>query len=157
MIKPRKPLFMTESGIKKSREELETLMQVTRPQVFEYLADAKDGGDSADNTEYLFLSQEIREIDRCIREHQYCLEHYQLIERASSNDRVVLGSGVVNQEPEGSPESFFIVGSVEANPSPGINSDESPLGKSLLNHKIGDEITVDTPKGQISYRILDIG
>lgn len=151
-----KPVYMTEKGFQKAKSELETLLSFKRPEILDYLQDAKDGGDSADNTEYLFLIQELETVDRRIRDLRYKLEHSQLIQQAGHNEPITLGSTVVIQENGASPETYTIVGSTEADPDQGCISNESPLGRALLNHKVGDEVAVDSPGGQLLFRIISI-
>lgn len=152
---------MTEKGIQKARQELERLQRVERPEVLGYLEDAKDGGDSADNTEYLYLTQELASVDRRIRELEFKLKNAQRIERVESAETVTLGSNVVIQE-SGSlteyhtPETYTIVGSSEADPEQGSISNESPLGRALLDHRVGEEVAVDSPDGRLLFRIVGI-
>jgi transcription elongation factor GreA len=149
-------VYMTDKGIRKVRAELETLLETTRPELLGFLQDARDGGDSADNTEYLFLIQELEDIDRRIKELEFKLEHVQLIEQAGTKEAITLGSRVIVQENGAAPETYMIVGSVEADPEQGSISNESPLGKALMNHRVGDEIAVDAPDGHLLFRVIDI-
>ncbi|HSG18861.1 MAG TPA: GreA/GreB family elongation factor [Anaerolineae bacterium] len=156
MIAPAKPVYMTEKGIRKTQTELETLLKIKRPEVLGYLQDAKDGGDSADNTEYLYLAQELETIDQRISDLRYRLDHAQLIQRVEQKDAITIGSTVVIQEDGAVPETYTIVGSAEADPDEGSISDESPLGRALLNHRIGEKVVVDSPGGLLLFRIVDI-
>ncbi|NIV28714.1 MAG: transcription elongation factor GreA, partial [Anaerolineae bacterium] len=56
----------------------------------------------------------------------------------------------------GESETFHIVGSAEANPASGKVSHESPLGRSLLGHRVGDTVAVEAPGGEIAFRITAI-
>jgi transcription elongation factor GreA len=156
MVEKDNTVFMTERGIQKARKELETLINTSRPELLDYIQDARDGGDSDDNTEFSYLSQELENISRRIRDLEYMLDHAQLIERVGSNETIVLGSTVVIQENVSVPETYTIVGSVEADPADGSISNQSPLGKALLDHRIGDEVAVDSPDGELRFRIVAI-
>ena len=156
MITLMKPVYMTEKGIKRAETELETLIRTKRPEILGYLQDAKDGGDSADNTEYLYLAQELEAIDQRISDLKYRLDHVQLIQRVEQRDAITIGSTVVIQGDGVVPETYTIVGSAEADPDEGSISDESPLGRALLNHSTGDEVTVESPDGRLLFRIVDI-
>lgn len=149
-------IYMTEKGMQKARIELEILLNTTRPELLGYLQDARDGGDSADNTEYLYLIQDLEGIDRRIRELRYKLDHAQLIERVNTNEIVTLGSTVIMQEKDNAPETYTIVGSAEADPDQGFISDGSPLGRALLHHRIGDEVTIESPDGPLCFLIIAI-
>lgn len=150
------PVFMTEHGIQKAQAELARLVSITRPEILDYLQDAQDGGDSADNTEYLLLSQELEAIDRRIRDLAYRLERAQVIEPGRSNEIVEIGCTVTVQEQGAGEERYTIVGSTEANPGQGAISNESPLGKALLQRRLGEEVTVVSPDGPIRFRITGI-
>jgi transcription elongation factor GreA len=156
MVEKDNTVFMTERGLQKARKELETLINTSRPELLDYIQDARDGGDSDDNTEFSYLSQELENISRRIRDLEYMLDHAQLIERVGSNETIVLGSTVVIQENVSVPETYTIVGSVEADPADGSISNQSPLGKALLDHRIGDEVAVDSPDGELRFRIVAI-
>jgi transcription elongation factor GreA len=67
-----------------------------------------------------------------------------------------LGSTVIIQENGGVPESYTIVGSREANPEEGLISNRSPLGRTLLNHRVGEDVTADTPDGKLTFRIIAV-
>lgn len=156
MVKQDKTVYMTERGIQKAQDEVERLLSVDRPELLRYLQDARDGGDAGDNTEYIFLTQELDSIDRRIRDLKYKLEHAQLIEEAGEKETVTLGSTVVIQENGAAPETYTIVGSVEADPDQGCISNESPLGRALLDRGVGEEVVVTSPDGQMRFRIVAI-
>ena len=156
MVKQDSPVYMTERGVQKAQKELETLLNVTRPELIEYLQDARDGGDSGDNTEYIYLTQELESVGRRIRDLKYRLEHVQLIEQVREKETVVLGSTVIIQVDGTGTETYNIVGSAEADPEQGAISNESPLGRALLDHRVGDEVVVDSPDGQMCFRIIAI-
>ncbi|MBI5830649.1 MAG: GreA/GreB family elongation factor, partial [Chloroflexi bacterium] len=69
---------------------------------------------------------------------------------------VHVGSKVKVQEDANKPELYSIVGAAEANPAKGLISNESPLGKSLLGRKVGDEVKVNAPAGMLSFRVIAI-
>jgi transcription elongation factor GreA len=156
MVALVKPIYMTEKGLSKTESELQALLDAKRPEIIDYLQDAKDGGDTADNTEYLYLLQELESIDQRIRDLRYKLEHAQLIQQIEQTEVVALGSTVVIREEGCPPETYTIVGSSEADPEHGSISNESPLGRALLNHSIGEEVGVDSPDGQLLFRIVGI-
>jgi len=87
------------------------------------------------------------------------LRNAKIIQREGATDRVELGATVTivesNSEPE-TPETYMIVGSAEVDPAKGRISNESPLGKALLGHRVGDEVIVQTPSGSLRFRIIAI-
>ena len=156
MVKQDNAVYMTERGIRKAQDELDRLLSTDRPELLRYLQDARDGGDAGDNTEYIYLTQELDSIDRRIRDLKYRLEHAQLIEQVGEKETVTLGSTVVIRENGAVPETYTIVGSAEADPDQGCISNESPLGRALLERRIGEEVVVDSPDGQMRFRIVAI-
>lgn len=149
-------ILMNEAGFHKAQDELDQLLNVTRPTIIAYLQDARDGIDAEDNTEYIYLQEELTFIERRIRELQTSLERAQIIEPYTETGVVKLGSQVNLVEEGGEPEQYTIVGSAEAHPEAGFISHESPLGQALINHTSGDEITVETPSGLLHFRIISV-
>ena len=77
-----------------------------------------------------------------------------IIEEPQTRDAVGLGSKVtVTEGQDGAPEQYTIVGSVEADPGRGFISNESPLGRALLGHSVGDRVLVNAPDGGIEFYI----
>lgn len=84
------------------------------------------------------------------------LDNAVLIEGNGPGDEVGLGSRVTVVEHGFDPESYTIVGSAEANPADGRISNESPLGKALLNHKAGDTVQVEAPVGAFTIVVVKV-
>ena len=85
------------------------------------------------------------------------LSNARLIDETSQTDSIQVGSKVRVQEEGLEPEDYVIVGAVEADPRLGRISNESPLGKALLNHKAGDTVKVEAPRGEFEIEILSVG
>ena len=149
-------VLMTEVGFRKVHDELDQLLNVTRPTIIAYLQDARDGIDAGDNTEYLYLQEELIFVERRIRELQFSLENAQIIQPLTQTGVIKLGSQVELIEEGSDPEQYTIVGATEADPEAGFISHESPLGQALLNHAAGDEMTVETPGGVLYFRIISV-
>lgn len=147
---------MTERGRQKIQDQLDHLCNVVRPEYADLLHDAREGGDSIDNTEYIYLVEELASIEAWIHELEHILNNAELIQPGAPTGQVQLGSTVIIQENGGTPESYTIVGSTEANPDEGLISNKSPLGRTLLNHHVGEEVTADTPDGKLTFRILAV-
>ena len=79
-----------------------------------------------------------------------------VVEDAQASELVTFGCLVTVRERDGAEERYRIVGSAEADAREGRISNESPLGRALLNHKVGDEVTVEAPDGVLQFEILDI-
>lgn len=150
------PIYLTPKGVTELEEELAHLQNVKRPQTLERIQEAKGGSDWMDNTEYLLIQEELAFVDGRIQEILYALDNAQLIEAGNEDNIVDIGETVIIQAEDGEEEKYTIVGRTEADPGAGLISNESPLGKALLDHKVGEHIVVQTPAGDIRYHILAI-
>ena len=147
--------YFSEEGVKKLKEELETLKTKTRRDIADRLEYAKSLGDLSENSEY----QEAKEAqvlnEARVSELEEDLRRAVVVKKGVSRDSVEIGSKVV-VERSGEKFEFNIVGFNEASPEEYKISSESPLGTALLKHKNGDTVSVSTPKGKIEYKILEI-
>lgn len=155
MIK-QKPVYVTSQGLGHLQEELNYLQTVKRPEIVESLQDSKGNGDWIDNTEYLLLENELAFIDGRIQQLEFTIHEAQIIERGEIDNIVDIGETVIIQGNGGALEQYTIVGVAETDPSKGLISNESPLGKALLNHSVGDVISFKAPDGEHRYRIVTI-
>ncbi|MEZ4593199.1 MAG: transcription elongation factor GreA [Chloroflexota bacterium] len=150
------PIFVTRQGMADLQKELDYLRMEKRPQMVEQMQEAKGNGDWMDQTEYMLIEAELAFLDGRILELQYTLDHAQLIAPGNEDNVVNMGETVTLQDDDGEIEQYTIVGKAEADPGHGFISNESPLGKALLNHLVGDEIVVHAPVGDLQYRVLAV-
>ena len=148
---------ITAEGLAQVRQELEGLIGTRRPEIIAKIKAAREHGDLSENFEYHAARNEQAFIETRIRELEGIVKNHVIIETRASNGRVDLLSKVTFAE-EGEPEETYrIVGSTEADPSAGKISFESAIGKALLGHRVGEEVSVTTPSGSsYSVRILKI-
>lgn len=151
-----KPVYVTTKGLAMLKEELTQLKDVKRPEVIERLQDTKGGGDWMDTSEVMLVEEELLFIDGRIQELTHMLDNAQIIEAGNEDDKVDMGETVVVQRADGELETYTIVGVAETDPSKGFISNESPLGRALLNQKVGDEVVVQAPMGERQYRIVTV-
>ena len=152
-----KDVFLTPEGRKKLEEELSFLINTRRPEIAKRIKEAKDEGDVSENAGYDEAKTQQGFLEGRIQELEHILKIAKMIDEPVRRDRVQLGSTViVCEDGEGAEETFRIVGSQEANPTQGLISNESPLGKALLNKISGDEVTVQTPGGVLQFKIMGI-
>jgi transcription elongation factor GreA len=151
-----KPIYVTSNGLAELEEELSHLQSVKRPQVIEEMQEAKGNGDWMDQTEYILVEEELAFVDGRIQELQHMIDHAQLIEPGNEDNIVNIGETATIQTDDGEIERYTIVGIAEANPAEGFISNESPLGRALLGHKIGDAVIVHAPMGDIRYQIVSV-
>ena len=149
-------VYVTEQGLKKLDDELEHLCTVKRQEVARRLHEAMEDGELIENAEYEAAKNEQAFVEGRILELERMLAKAKIIEGAASNDRVHIGSTVVVEESGKAPETYRIVGAAEANPKQGLISNESPVGRALLDRQIGDEVSVEVPAGELILRIKKI-
>ena len=149
-------IFLTLEGRRKLEEELEYLCTVRRAEVAERIQSAKDAGDIMENAAYDYAKEEQAFVEGRIQALETTLRKATIIE-GTSTDKVGLGTYVTVVEQGGDTlETYQIVGSVEADPANGRISNESPIGKALLSHRVGDEVAVSTPGGILYFQIVSI-
>lgn len=149
--------YITPGGAKKLREELKELLHKKRPEITAVVAWAASNGDRSENADYLYGKRRLREIDRRIRFLTKRLESAEIVDPAAqSSDRVHFGATVTIQSEAGEKKTYSIVGVDEIDLSRKRISWVSPLGKALLNTKVGDTITLRSPKGEEDFEVLEI-
>ena len=148
-------VFLTEDGRQRALSQLEFLRTIRRAEVAQYLHDAKEAGDVVDNAAYDDAKNEQARLEGRIMELEQLLAKAKSISRIDT-DLVSLGSVVQLRTNDERECCYTLVGAFEANPSAGRISNESPVGKALLGHKVGDCIIVSTPGGVKEYTILTI-
>ena len=149
--------FLTQEGYHKLQEELENLRTVKRQEIAKRLHEAMEGGELIENAEYEAAKNEQAFVEGRIKELEVLLATARVIDESKINDDTVqVGSTVTIEEEGGKPESYTIVGAAEANPAAGKISNESPLGKALLNQKPGDVVQVEAPAGAFTVKIVKV-
>jgi transcription elongation factor GreA len=151
--------FLTREGYKKLQDELDYLRTYKRQEVAERLHEAMEGGELIENAEYEAAKNEQAFLEGRIKELETILATARVIDEkpgAVVAETVNVGTKVTIQEEGADPETYSIVGAAEANPAEGLVSNESPLGKALINHKVGDQVQVDAPGGSFTVSILKI-
>jgi transcription elongation factor GreA len=150
-------IYLTASGIEALKQELNHLKTTVRHDLAKRLRAAIQMGDLSENAEYISTKEEQGFVEGRIQELEHILKYAKVIENVNSNlDEIQIGAEIVVREEGFEEESFFIVGSKEANPSSGKISYESPIGKSLLGHKVGEIVRVPTPSGFTNFLIIEI-
>ncbi|MCL4529808.1 MAG: transcription elongation factor GreA [Chloroflexi bacterium] len=150
--------FLTKEGFQKLQEELDHLHTAKRQEVAERLHEAMEGGELIENAEYEAAKNEQAFVEGRIQELEILLASAHLIEEDDKNPRgvVAIGSTVTLQEQGYDEEKYTIVGAAEANPREGKISNESPIGKAILNRKVGEVVPVETPNGTYKVKILKV-
>lgn len=152
------PIYITEDGLRALRDELEYLRTEGREQVAQRIGEAKADGDISENAGYdeaknqqAFLEGRIMELEQRLKRAVVIQNH------DTPADSVDLGRSVTIREVGyDDQETYFIVGSAEANPGNGRISNESPMGRSLMGKHMGDHIIVSTPSGNLEFEIVAV-
>ena len=148
---------MSQERYDQLQEELLYLQTTREKEVAEQIKEARSFGDLSENSEYDEAKTEQGKLYSRIAEVQNLLENAEIIEKSYETGKVVIGSTVkVRDVSEGFEEEYTIVGSQEADPMSGRISDDSPFGRGLMGHVVGEIVTVEAPAGQLKFEIIDI-
>jgi transcription elongation factor GreA len=150
-----KPTYLSRDGLVKLRAELDEMVNVRRPEVAQRIHDAKEHGDLTENAEYEDAKNEQAFVEGRIATLEALIKNATIIDERHSGDHVQIGTTVLVAGPDAE-ERFTIVGSTEARPAEGRISNESPVGRALLGHKVGETVVVRVPAGDFSYKILKL-
>ena len=154
----QKKNIMTYEGLKALEDELQHLKVVCRKEIAEKIKEAREQGDLSENAEYDAALDEQRDIEARIAEIEKELKYAVVVDAEDGEeDKVSVGCNVRVLDVEFDEEmTFRIVGSSEANSLQGKIANDSPVAKALLGHGAGEEVTVETPGGDVVYRILSL-
>lgn len=150
---------MTSAALEQLRAELEHKYNVERPAMAERLKAAIEMGDLTENAEYISAKEDQAFLEGRIWELEEMIRGAVIIQESNGDKSgtVRLGCQVtVVEEGVSTPETFMIVGAVEANPIEGKISNESPLGRALIGRKVGDVVRVAAPDGEMVFEISDV-
>lgn len=154
--KDEKPI-LTAAGAVKLKAELAHLTGPERTALAKRLRDAIQMGDLSENADYHKAKEDQGFLEGRIQELEYLLRNAVIVEESDvPKDKVAVGTRITVQEEGLDPEVFYMVGVKEADPRNGKISHESPIGSALMDHRVGDKVSVDTPGGKINFKILKI-
>ena len=141
--------YLTNAGIQKLTHELTELTTKQRPELAKRLRDAIKMGDLSENADYIAAKEDQAFIEGCI-----LLRSSVLISDQTSKQEVAIGSTVTISEDDGVEEQYTLVGPAEADPTTGMISHESPIGQAIIGKSIDDTVTVVTPGGKSTFKII---
>ena len=154
---PGRESYLTRDGLTRLEAELEELRTVRRQRVAERIQKATELGGTVDNAEYDDSKNEQAFVEGRILTLERITGSAIIIgEEAALSGEVKMGGRVTLLNQNGNEEEYTIVGSPEADPAQGRISNESPVGKALLNKRVGDEVQVNTPAGTVTLTISSI-
>lgn len=149
-------MYLTPEGAKKLKEELTDLKGPQRKALAKRLRDAIQMGDLSENADYHKAKEDQAFLEGRIQELEYVLSNAEVVENKGKRDEVKVGLKVTVQEEGFDPEVYFMVGAKEADSRNNKISNESPIGRALMGHKVGETVVAETPGGKLKFKILKI-
>ncbi len=158
MAGKEKKNILTSEGLKAYENELFALKEMLHQEVAQKIKEAREQGDLSENAEYDAAKDEQRDIAARIEELEKMLKNAEIVDEDEVDlDKINIGCMIKILDIEFNEElEYKVVGSLEANSLKGKISNESPVGKALLGHRVGDTVEVETQAGLIAYKVLEI-
>ena len=149
--------YLTAEGAARLKAELEELKGPARDALAKRLRAAIQMGDLSENADYHKAKEDQGFLEGRIQELEFTLRNAIIVEEGSvAKDVVSVGTRVTVQEEDFPAETYHLVGAKEADPRNGKISYESPIGRALLDHRVGEVVEAETPGGKIIIKILKI-
>ncbi|HEX8997977.1 MAG TPA: transcription elongation factor GreA [Ktedonobacterales bacterium] len=150
---------LTREGYEEKKNRLQYLITERRPQVADYIHEAKEAGDISESSAYEDAKNLQAMLEGEIQELQALLDNAIILEapdQVEGKKVVRLGATVSLENDRGDTRTYQLVSTVEAKPNAGKLSDQSPVGRALMGHVEGDKVEVTTPGGPVMYTIRSI-
>jgi len=150
------PTYLTAEGLARLKAELAELKGKGREELAARLRSAIQMGDLSENADYHKAKEDQGFMEGRIQELEYIVGNAVVIKENTTRETVSIGSHITIQEDDFELEKYHMVGSKEADPRNGKISHESPIGRALMGHRVGDLVTVEAPGGKVSFKIVKI-
>lgn len=150
-----KEIYISREGLEKLKEELNLIEGTKLKAIAKKIAEAKDLGDLAENSEYHEAKQEQAFLAGRAQDLRYKVKHARIISNTSSNGVVAVGANL-KVKSNGQEIGLTLVGGDESDPANGKISIDSPIGKALVGHSTGEKVLVSTPAGETEYQIVEV-
>jgi len=147
---------MSAEAAERIKKTIDDLERHQRPQAVQDVSTAVQKGDLSENAEYHEARARLSRIDTRLFNLKEKLKNAVIIQKGNADGRVRIGS-TVTLESNGERKTYEILGSLETDPSRNKISHRSPLGSALMDHTVGDEVAVQTPRGEAVYRVVEVG
>jgi transcription elongation factor GreA len=148
--------YITPEGLADLKNELKNLKDHKIPDIANRIDEAKQHGDLSENAEYHQAKEEMAWAQGRRQDVEYLLDHSEVM-IASNQKKEVIGVGsTIIVKTNNKTKTYTIVGPQEADPLQGKISNESPLGMSFIGHKVGEQLSINTPAGKQMYEILEL-
>lgn len=152
----KKDILLTSDGFLELEEELNELKNVRRPKVIEAIKDARSQGDLSENADYDAARNEQAEVEGRIKELEFMLANATIIEKKDSHTVDVGSTVTIKYVDDDEEEVYHIVGRMEADPFENKISNESPIGKAIINKSEGDTVEISSPTGSYQIKIVSV-
>ena len=152
----KKDILLTSDGFLELEEELNELKNVRRPKVIEAIKDARSQGDLSENADYDAARNEQAEVEGRIKELEFMLANATIIEKTNSHIVDVGSTVTIKYVDDDEEEVYHIVGRMEADPFENKISNESPIGKAIINKSEGDTVEISSPTGSYQIKIVSV-
>jgi transcription elongation factor GreA len=157
MMEASKEIVLTPEGKQKLEDELKWREGAERDRITEAIKVARDFGDLSENSEYDDAKDEQAANESRIGVLKQQLANCVVVEPPKKGGRISIGHVITVADAKGKERVFTLVGTAEADPKSGKISNESPMGKALLDHKKGDEVSFLSPSGKtLTYAVLNV-
>ncbi len=150
--------YYTEEGLKKLKDELHELETFERPRVSQQIAEARDKGDLSENAEYDAAKEAQGLLEMKISQLKTLISTARVLDDTDmdTSKALILSKVKIKNLKNGTEVQYTLVAENEANLKDKKISVDSPIGKGLLGHKVGDIADVQTPGGIIQFEIMEI-
>jgi len=148
--------YLTKEAINKLQTEIDHRKSVTRREINQDLKEARAQGDLSDNFEYKSAKRDRAQNEGRMHYLESMILTAQIIEDTTCSDEVGLNKKVLLKFSDDDIEEFTIVTTIDADPIKNMISIESPLGEAIYKHKIGEEISIESPQGKYTVTIQNI-
>ncbi len=153
-----KPLYLTEEGLQKLKDELQFLKTKERARIAQAIADARAQGDLAENAEYDAAKEEQGHLEARISKIEHTIASARIVDESQvdASKAYILSNVTVKNLSNGSKQTFRLVSSQEADLAAGKISVTSPIGKGLLGKSVGEVVDISVPAGVVKMEIMEI-
>ena len=157
MKSEKKVIFLTKEGLAELQAELDDLKQNVRPEVIGQIKEARAQGDLSENAEYHAARDRQGQVEARIKELEYLIDNATMIDEDKKSNTVQVGSTVeIKYIADNEVETYYIVGSTEADPFENKISNESPIAKGIMGKKKGTIVTIESPNGNYDIEIVSL-
>ena len=157
MKSEKKEIFLTKEGLAELQAELDDLKQNVRPEVIGQIKEARAQGDLSENAEYHAARDRQGQVEARIKELEYLIDNATMIDEDKKSNTVQVGSTVeIKYIADNETETYYIVGSTEADPFENKISNESPIAVAIIGKKVGETVSIESPNGNYDIKIVSI-